>query len=237
MVFFRSDRDLMSPSPHDSAELERIYGRRFDDHIAYRNRVWKVLTSMFFSRYVDANSAILDLGCGYGEFINNINTGSGKKYAMDLNPAARKYLAPGVRFLEQDCSQPWDLPDNHLDVVFTSNFFEHLASKASLSDAIRQARRCLRPGGRLIAMGPNVKFIGGAYWDFWDHHLPLTDSSLTELLVLQDFQLERVIDRFLPYTMVNKRRYPVLLVSAYLRFPPAWRIFGKQFLVIARKPL
>jgi hypothetical protein len=85
-------------------------------------------------------------------------------------------------------------------------------------------------------MGPNVKFIGGAYWDFWDHHLALTDVSLKELFDLQGFQVEKVVDRFLPYTMVNKRHLPMLLVSSYLHFPLAWRVFGKQFLLIARKP-
>jgi predicted SAM-dependent methyltransferase len=65
-----------------------------------------------------------------------------------------------------------------LDVIFTSNFFEHLVSKQALSQTILQAKKCLVPGGRLIAMGPNIRFVGGAYWDFWDHiwHLPTLRS-------------------------------------------------------------
>ena len=84
-------------------------------------------------------------------------------------------------------------------------------------------------------MGPNIKHVGGAYWDFSDHHIALTELALKEALEIQDFQVERVIDRFLPYTMVNRRRYPRLFVSLYLSFPLAWRIMGKQFLVIGRK--
>jgi SAM-dependent methyltransferase len=223
----------MIPTPV-SAELEQIYGRRFDDHITYRNKVWSVLTGQFFSRYIDPEAAVLDLGCGYGEFINNIRCGS--KYAMDLNPKAKRFVSRDVEFLEQDCSLKWDLPAGSLDVVFTSNFFEHLPSKAALADTIAQAMRCLRPGGRLIAVGPNVRFVGGAYWDFWDHHLALTDRSLKELIDIQGLEVEEVIERFLPYTMVNVRRSPMLLVSAYLRFPLAWKLFGKQFVVVARKP-
>jgi SAM-dependent methyltransferase len=215
-------------------ELEQIYGRRFDDHIAYRNKVWSVLTRQFFSRYIDSQATVLDLGCGYGEFINNI--ACGKKYAMDLNPKAKQFVSGDATFLEQDCSERWELPASSLDVVFTSNFFEHLPSKSALANTIAQARRCLRPGGRMIAVGPNVRFVGGAYWDFWDHHLALTDRSLRELIDIQGFQVEEIIERFLPYTMVNARRAPMLLVSAYLRFPLAWKIFGKQFVVVARNP-
>jgi SAM-dependent methyltransferase len=219
--------------PHEPHELEAIYDRRFDAHIAYRNQVWRVLTSRFFSRYIGPEATVLDLGCGYGEFINNI--ACRRKYGMDLNARARRRLSEEVEFLEQDCSAPWPLPDESLDVVFSSNFFEHLPSKQAISDTLAQARRCLRKGGRILAMGPNVRFLGGAYWDFWDHHLPLTDISMAEALAVQGFQVERVIDRFLPYTMVNKRRAPAALIAVYLMLPPAWKIFGKQFLVMARK--
>jgi SAM-dependent methyltransferase len=221
------------PHADPAGELEQIYNRRFNDHIAYRNAVWKVLTTRFFSRYVPTDATVLDLGCGYGEFINNIRCAN--KFAMDLNPAARRHLASGVTFLEQDCSCEWQLPAESLDVVFTSNFFEHLPSKQALADTVDQAKRCLRSGGRIIAMGPNVRHIGGAYWDFWDHHLALTDRSLKEHLNLQGFHPEKIVDRFLPYTMTNTRRFPTFLVSLYLVFPPVWKIIGRQFLVIARK--
>ena len=216
-----------------SNELEAIYNQRFNEHISYRKEIWKVLITKFFSKYIASASDVLDIGCGYGEFINNVVCR--KKYGIDLNARAREQLDHDITFFEQDCSATWPLPDDTLDVVFTSNFFEHLESKQALGDTLAQAKRCLKPGGRLIAMGPNIRFVGGAYWDFWDHHLALTDSSLAEILRVQGFQVERVIPRFLPYTMVNHRAVPSTLVSLYLQMPFAWKILGKQFLVFARK--
>jgi SAM-dependent methyltransferase len=224
----------MTNLPHDEKELQQIYQRRFDGHIAYRHKVWQVLTTRFFSRYVSPEATVLDLGCGYGEFINNIVCA--RKYAMDLNPEASVYLSSEVIFLRQDCSQPWQLPENSLDVVFTSNFFEHLPTKELLSRTLAQAQRCLKPGGRIIAMGPNISFVGGAYWNFWDHHLALSEQSLQEVLEIQRFQVEKAVPQFLPYTMVNSRAFPAAFVSLYLMFPIAWKLMGKQFLVIARKP-
>jgi SAM-dependent methyltransferase len=154
---------------------------------------------------------------------------------MDLNPNAQNYLAPGIEFLHQDCSHLWNLRDESLDVVMTSNFLEHLPSRQAIADTLLQAKRCLRPGGKFIAMGPNGKYVGGAYWDFWDHHIALTDRSMVEVLEIQGFQVESAIGRFLPYTMVNTRAYPVFLVSLYLKVPLAWRIMGKQFLIVATK--
>jgi len=215
-------------------ELSKIYHRRFIRTAAYRNKVWQVLTREFFSRWVRPADTVLDLGCGYGEFINNIS--AGRKLAMDLNPDAPARLAKGVEFLHQDCSAPWPLADNCLDVVFTSNFFEHLPDKECLNLTLRQALRCLKPGGRLIAVGPNIKYLHGEYWDFYDHHVYLTETSLGEAMEIEGYQIDVITPRFLPFTMVSAPEYPMFFVQLYIALPSLWRLRGKQFLLVARKP-
>jgi SAM-dependent methyltransferase len=215
-------------------DLRQEYLLRFSALAPYRDRVWQVLTREYFQALVPADAAVLDLGSGWGEFIRNIRAGT--RYAMDLNPESGPRAGSGVRFLHQDCSREWALPENSLDVVFTSNFFEHLPSKEALRATMDQALRCLKPGGRLICLGPNMRFLAGTYWDFWDHYLALSDRSLVEGLSLAGFRVERCIPKFLPFSMSQGFAPPVGLVSVYLRLPPLWDLFGKQFLVIGRKP-
>jgi SAM-dependent methyltransferase len=217
-----------------TGDLQQGYALRFGERAPYRLSVWKILTEEFFSRWIAADSTVLDLGCGWGEFINQV--AAQHKYGMDLNPDSSGKVGPEVTFLHQDCSMPWNLPDNHVDVVFTSNFFEHLPNKESLRNTLKQALRCLRPGGRLICLGPNTKYVPGSYWDFWDHYLPLTERSLREGMELCGFAVEHVIDRFLPYSMSHGSTPPLVLLRIYLRCPWLWRFFGKQFLVVGRKP-
>jgi SAM-dependent methyltransferase len=214
------------------SELETIYRNRFTGTEAYRNQVWKTL-ARWFEAYIPPQGSVLDLGCGYGQFINNVRCG--RKYGMDLNPVTKEKLSPDVTLLAQDCSADWKLPDKSLDVVFTSNFFEHLHSKSALTKTIAEASRCLKVGGRLIAMGPNVKLVTGAYWDFYDHHLPLTELSLKEAFDAAGLHTDYIWDRFLPYTMVSAPQYPVIFLRVYLALPLAWKLLGKQFLVIAKK--
>jgi len=220
-------------STHTPEELQRMYGARFSSNLEYRKHVWTVLVADTFSRYVQPTDSVLDLGCGYGEFINTIRCR--KKFGMDLNPDTARFLADDVTFLQQDCSLRWQVPDESLDVVFTSNFLEHLADKAALGRVLDEVVRCLRPGGRIIALGPNIKYLHGKYWDFWDHYVPITEASLTEALVTRRLTVDVCIGRFLPYTMVNGAHYPLFFLRAYLRLPIAWRLFGKQFLVVATR--
>ena len=220
-------------STHSPADLQRIYEQRFSRDLEYRQQVWQVLVAQVFQRFATPTAAVLDLGCGYGEFIRHIRCG--RKFAMDLNPDAPRRAGPGVECFVQDCSAPWPLPDGALDLVFSSNFFEHLPDKAALGRTFDEAFRCLGRGGRLVAMGPNIRYLPGAYWDFWDHYLPLTELSLKEALENRGFAIERCHARFLPYTMAGGPRYPLLFLRLYLALTPAWRIFGKQFLVVARK--
>jgi SAM-dependent methyltransferase len=215
-------------------DLGKEYRRRFTALAPYRNSVWGALVRHFFQPYVPPGATVLDLGSGWGEFIRNIR--ADRKIAMDLNPDMPDRVGSGVETILQDCAQTWEIEDNSLDVVFTSNFFEHLPDKDALRRTLQEALRCLKPGGRIICLGPNIRFIHGAYWDFWDHFLPLTDRSMVEVLDLTGFAVERVVPRFLPYSMSQGFSPPVALISLYLHLPLLWRIFGKQFLIVGRKP-
>ena len=213
--------------------LTQIYNKRFSGYENYRIKVWKILLNLFFSKWIRKGDHVLDLGCGYGEFINNAKCAV--RYAMDLNPKTASFLVNDIMFHEQDCSQPWNITPESLDLVFTSNFFEHLPNKNSLDRTISEILKALKPGGKLIAIGPNISVLKGKYWDFWDHHVPLSEKSLCELLEIHDFKINQSHSMFLPYNMVRVKKRPLFLVSLYLRFPFLWKLFGKQFLIIAQK--
>jgi SAM-dependent methyltransferase len=215
-------------------DLKAIYDRRFAALSDYRRGVWAILVREFFQPLIPEHGAVLDLGCGWGEFVNQIR--AKRRFGMDMNRSSLDHLDEGVVFLHQDCSEPWALEDSSLDAVFTSNHLEHLPDKDRLRATLMEGFRCLKSGGRIICVGPNIKHLPGAYWDFWDHFVPLTELSLKEVLELVGFRVERCVGRFLPYTMTTGFRWPLWTVWLYLKLPFLWRWHGKQFLLIAVKP-
>ena len=145
----------------DSSSLSEQYQRRFEASAGYRDRVWKTILRVHLQTLIGDQQTVLDLGCGWGEFSRNV--AAKQKFAMDLNADAADHLDSATEFLHQDCSQAWPLAENSLDVIFSSNFIEHLPDKPALERTLDQALLALKPGGRIIFLGPNIRYVAGAY--------------------------------------------------------------------------
>ena len=98
-----------------------------------------------------------------------------------------------------------------------------MPSRDAIMSALDEAARCLRPGGRIVCLGPDIRYAGGAYWDFFDHIVPLTARSLAEALEIAGLRPVEVIDRFLPFTLAGKPAPAPWLIRGYLKVRPAWR--------------
>ena len=215
--------------------LTELYDHRFSaQERARKEEIWEVLCTRYFQRFVHATDTVLDLACGQGEFIRNIRCAH--KIAVDLNAQVTNILPPEIRFINTRADQLDGVESESVDLVFASNFFEHLEDKRSMDAVLLEVRRVLKRGGRLLNMQPNILYAPREYWDFYDHHLPLSHRSAAEGLAKNGFLIDLVIPRFMPYTTKSWLPSHPLLVDAYLRVPLAWRVLGKQFLIVGRKP-
>ena len=217
-------------------ELSELYENRFDAKArADKTRVWSILWQAVFSRWVRPHDTVVDLGAGYCEFINAAV--AKRRIAVDLNPDTARLAAPGVEVRNESVSELGFLRDGEVDVAFTSNFLEHLPNKDVLTQTLKAAYRVLRPGGTFIVMGPNIRFLPDLYWDYYDHHIPLSDRSVGEGLSMCGFRIRHVEPRFMPYTVKSMLPQWSWLIRGYLALRPfSSQVLGKQFLVVATKP-
>ncbi len=218
------------------AYLKKLYANRFDSRqLQAKVALWKVLIDEFLQIYVPPESAVLDIGGGYCEFINQVV--AAKKYLIDLNPDSKLFANPDVKVLNCDVLS---LGNNlafteNFDRIFISNFFEHLRSKEELIQIISFCFDALNPGGSLLLIQPNFKYSFKEYYDFIDHQLPITHLSLQELLQTVGFEIDLIIPRFLPFSTKGRPASPLLL-KVYLKLPWLWRFLGGQMFVKASKP-
>jgi len=215
-------------------DLEKLYRHRFDEKdLPGKLAIWKVLCEDFFSKYINSQDTVVDIGAGYCEFINNIQCG--RRIAIDLNPRLKEFALPEVEIRNESCTNLKSIADSFADIVFMSNFLEHLPNKQLVLDTLVEAKRILKNGGKIIILQPNIRFVPGAYWDFFDHHTPLTEKSLLEAIISIEMVPIKVIAKFLPFTTKSILPQSPWLVRLYLKTPLAWKILGKQSLVIAKK--
>jgi ubiquinone/menaquinone biosynthesis C-methylase UbiE len=214
-------------------DLSSIYARRFSPADgATQDRIWREITA-HLQRHVPAGP-VLDIGCDRGHFIRNVE--AAERWAVDLREVGAE-LPGDVKFtrasgLELDKV----LPTSYFGAVFMSNYLEHLDSAGAVIEQLRVARELARPGGRVIVLQPNIRLVGGAYWDFIDHKVALTDTSLVEAAGLAGLRTVSVTPRFLPYTTKSRLPQHPALVRAYLKCPPAWLLMGKQTLYVGERP-
>jgi SAM-dependent methyltransferase len=213
-----------------SVETEAIYKRRFGPDLAFRRRMWQVLCTRFFQRYVPAESTVMEVGAGYCEFSNFIE--AKHKIAVDLNPDTRLYADPDVRVVETSSVDLSAVDTGSVDVAFASNFFEHL-TRDDIVLTMREVARVLRSGGRFLILQPNIRYCARDFWMFFDHITPLDQYSLAEALEISGFRVVRCIERFLPFTTKSSMPKSPWLVSAYLQVPLLWRVLGQQTFVVA----
>lgn len=197
-----------------------------------RDVVWQEVARYLQSREIPESSAILEIGAGYCHFINNIRGRA--RHALDVSRDLPRHAGQGVTAHVGSCTSLSMFGDRSIDVVFASNLFEHL-TRDELSNALKEIWRVLADRGRLIIVQPNFKYCAPDYFDDYTHVQVFTHRSLADLLRSRGFQVDRIVPRFLPFSMSSRLPKLRWLVRAYLRSP--FKPFGAQMLIVARPAL
>lgn len=191
--------------------------------------VWRTLWSAFFRHRIGPRDCVLDLGAGYGDFINNVV--AGRRIALDLWPDMPRHVAPGVETIVAPVSDLSGVADASIDYAFASNLFEHVP-QSIFAEVLAQLRAKLTERGSLTILQPNYRYAFREYFDDYTHVAIYSHLSLADFLDSQGWEVTEVRPRFLPLSV--KSRLPVWapLIRFYLASP--FKPLGKQMLLVAR---
>lgn len=222
-------------TPRESAlplDYDRLYAHRHRGvEQATRTEVWELIAEFLYKR-MGCPTRVLDPVAGGGEFINAVR--APERWASDAQSSLATFVDKDVHCVIGDVFE-LDLPADAFGGIFVSNFLEHLHSPEAVQAFLARMRTALALGGRLVILGPNIRCLPRHYFDFADHRLPLSHVTVVEHLAMAGMEATTVVPRFLPYSFTGRLPSATPLVRAYLKFPLAWRLLGKQFLVIAEK--
>lgn len=129
---------------------------------------------------------VLELGCGTGRNLVVLSgAGAASVTGCDLSAgmlAAARAKAPMLSLVSADVAEPLPFADGAADLVLFCLVLEHVAA---LGPPLREARRMLRPGGRvvIVEIHPDLAAQGVAA-HFRDHdevvHMPTFAHSLKD---------------------------------------------------------
>ena len=104
---------------------------------------------------IGPGTRVLELGCGTGEFTRRVAPAGARLVALDLSgdllAKARAKVGGAARFVRAN-AHLLPFADAAFDVVYGCSILHHL----DVEVALREVRRILRPGGRLVFSEPNL---------------------------------------------------------------------------------
>jgi SAM-dependent methyltransferase len=240
--------------------LERIYARysevrpgagaprNCEELLDGRQTVYRKVFVPWLPAARDAR--ILDLGCGYGEFVYFLqNQGYGRATGIDLNLQQVEVAERlGVRNIRRgDAQTALTGSGEEFDCITAIDVLEHVP-KDQVLNVLDLIHHALRRGGRFICQVPNLAAFYSPYFymDF-SHETPFTGSSLKQALELADFANVRVLPRGpVVYGVKSAVRFVLWkMISSGLRFVqtveggphnPLESIYTATILAVADKP-
>ena len=113
-----------------------------------------------------AGKELLDVGCGDGGFMAAMRDLGWKVTGVEPDPeAARKARFDRGLDVRQATLDQAGFPEGRFDVVTIGNVLEHVPDGLAL---LREGRRLLKPGGRMVVLTPNPESLGhrifGRHW-------------------------------------------------------------------------
>ncbi len=127
---------------------------------------------------------LLDVGCGNGQLLTRLRDLGWQVEGVEVDPAAVEQARAGGLKVHLGSLEAQQYPQNHFDVITMSHVIEHVHDPAGL---LRECHRILQPGGRLVAITPNLESWGHRI--FRDAYIHLDPPRHLYLYTFQSFQI------------------------------------------------
>ena len=215
----------------DAAMFPSSYELRFEEDLRFKKELWRILVEDFFQAYIQPEDTVVDLGAGNCEFINAVSLRT-----QDCGRSRSSNC--GFRGGCRGSAAAWRRPG--------SNRIRNRRRRLRL-ELLRAPTDEERPSGHPPGMPARSPCRRQAHRLATEHQLPagpllgLPRSPHRSLASEHDRgpEAQRVSRRArrteVPFVQGQERRIPRsgMLVRAYLRLRPAWRIFGRQMLIVS----
>jgi len=156
-------------------------------------------------RVTDRRPRILDVGCGTGANLLMLSQ-YGDAEGVDVSEDALAFCRErGLENVKLGAAEQLPYDDDTFDLVTALDVVEHLDDDLA---GLREMRRVLRPGGRVLLFVPTFMFLWGLQDDVSNHRRRYRMPELGRVLEQAGFEIERTtyanITFFMPILAMRK---------------------------------
>ena len=153
----------------------------------------------------DRRAHILDVGCGTGANLVLLSE-FGEAEGVDVSPDALAFCRErGLDNVRLGAAEALPYEDNEFDLVTALDVVEHIDDDVA---GLREMRRVLRPGGRVLLFVPTFMFLWGLQDEVSHHRRRYRLNELRQAVTAAGFEVERTtyanITFFLPILLGRK---------------------------------
>jgi SAM-dependent methyltransferase len=173
---------------------------------------------------------ILDIGCGVGAFVRRLGEFSDRVYGTDIDRESVRRGSEALPNLALALAEHMPFKDGAFDVILLHEVLEHVDDDAA---TLKEARRLLAPGGRVVVFCPN------RLYPFETHGIFLGRRYVFGNIPLVNWLPDAARNRLVPHARAyTKRRLARVYRRAGLRplvhtyvFPGFDHVAGRRKLV------
>jgi len=172
-----------------------------------RRRIFLSILERYLGPAAPSERRILDVGCGTGTMLTYLSR-FGTAEGVDVDAEAVEYCrARGLQRVSQSAAGTLSFESNTFDLATALDVIEHIDDDVS---ALREIRRVLRPGGRLLMTVPAYRFLWGRQDEINLHKRRYVAAEVRELLRSVGFVVQRL-------TYMNTFLFPAITAIRLVR--------------------
>jgi SAM-dependent methyltransferase len=179
-------------------------------------------------QYVDLQDRrILDVGCGLGMYVEKFRQFSPNVFGVDIDADKVEQASKSLPNIQLSPAEALPFSDESFDVILLHEVLEHVDDDRA---AVREAYRCLAPGGQMVIYAPN------RLYPFETHGFYFLGRYYFRLLPVVNWLPELVRDLLCPHVRIyTAQKLKRLFDGLAVRFDVTTHIFPGLDNIAARR--